>query len=372
MPITEALTPNRTRTGHPTPGPDRLDALWRRSKAWCRAALAGLLLTAASAGAAQTLERTEVNIGVGPGWAAGGHAIVADKKGYFQQEGLKKVNLKTFPAGMMQLEAMVSGAVDFSNPTQAPLLTLRSNRLPVVVLASLADASRSTGLVIKKSLGVKQPRQLEGLRLGLLKGSPAEQMLQLICRAYEVDCAKITVVNLPPPAQLASLSSGVIDGMMTWQPWIYKALQNGEVELLHTGAESLFEANKGERRRVDFTRSVLASTQDFVESNPHVARAVLRAYLKAQAFIADPANYDEVVSLYSAYFQDDPDLNRILLKENVNTLALDEAYENDLKAVASFLESTGRLRSAVDIKKMTYALPLAELDPGLVGGAFKH
>ena len=337
-----------------------------------RKGVAMLLAAGCSMAFAQSPELKTLDIGVGPGWAAGGHAIIAKEKGFFQEEGLETVNLKVFPAGMMQLEGMVSGAVKFANATQAPLLTLRSNRLPVVVLSSLAVADRTTGLLVRKSANVKQPKQLEGLKLGLLKGSPAEQMLQLICEAHSVDCAKIEVVNLPPPAQLASLASGVIDGMVTWQPWIHKAQQEVQADLLQTGTESRFEDSRGRAKRVDFTRSVLASTQGFVDSHPNTVKAVLRAYLKAQRFVERPENYDEVVALYSAFFNDDPALNQVLLKENRNTLALDADYEQDLAAVAGFLEKTGRLRRPVDIKELTVGAPLAELAPALVNDAFKN
>lgn len=327
-----------------------------------------LLGPGASALAAQGQpEKTEINIGVGPGWGAGGHAIIAYYKGYFQEEGFRAVHLKSFPAGMMQLEAMVSGAVDVSNPTQAPVLTLRSNGLPVVVLANLSIVDQTMGMVLRKSAGVRIPPQLEGLKIGLLKGSGAEQMLQLICTSYHIDCTRIQVVNLPPPAQLAALAAGSIDGMVTWQPWVHQALENGDTVLVHTGTTSYLGAKRGHAQRVDYTRTVLASTQSFVKSNPKTVDAILRAYIKAQAFVADSRNYDEVVAIYSKYFHEDPKLNQILLKQNVNSLALDDGYLHDMKAVADFLGQTGRLRNPVDIKALTDAAPLAGVAPALVG-----
>lgn len=322
------------------------------------------ILCAAVAQAAP--EKTTINIGVGPGWGAGGHAIIAAHNGYFKNEGFSKVELKTFPAGMMQLEAMVSGAVDVSNPTQAPVLTLRSNGLPVVVLASLAIVDRTMGVVIRDSANVTSPKQLEGMKIGLLKGSGAEQMLQLLCKDYNIDCTKIQITNLPPPAQLASLSSGAIDGMITWQPWIYQAQQKEKVSLVHTGTNSNFEANRGQPQRIDFTRTILASTEGFVKSNPKTIDALLRAYIKAQAFIADPKNYDQVVEIYSKFFNEDQKINHIILKDNTNSLALDNTYLSDMDAVRDFLSKTGRLRHAVDTKKLTDGAPLAAIDKSLV------
>lgn len=329
-------------------------------------ACAASFACATAAQAQDALEKTEINIGVGPGWGAGGHAIIAAHNGYFKEEGFTKVNLKTFPAGMMQLEAMVSGAVDVSNPTQAPVLTLRSNGLPVVVLASLAIVDRTMGVVVRSSAGITTPKQLEGKKIGLLKGSGAEQMLQLLCTRYNVDCAKIQITNLPPPAQMASLSNGAIDGMVTWQPWIHQAQKKEKVDLIHTGTTSNFSGNRGEAQRIDYTRTVLASTADFVKSNPNTVKALLRAYIKAQAFISDPKNYDQVVDIYSKFFQEDPKVDHAILKDNTNSLALDKGYLDDMDAVLGFLSRTGRLRRPVDVMKLTDGAPLAQIDKNLV------
>lgn len=324
------------------------------------------LALAAGLALAQAPEKKELNIGIGPDWGTSGHAVVALHKGYFKDQGFTQINLKSFAAGMMQVEAMASGALDVSNPAQGPVLSMRANGVPVVVLASLAAYNDSLAIAVRKSAKVKDAKQLEGLKIGVLKGTSAEQMVLDLARQYGLDAAKIQLVNLAPPEQLASLATGAIDGICVWQPWIYQASKKAEVDIVHTGATSRFEKNAGERRRVDYTRAILAAPERFVKSNPATIDALLRAYARAQAFVADTRNYDEVVQLFSKHHNQDAEVNKVILKEYTSSLALDKDYLGDMNAVQEFLASTGRLKSKVAVASFTYGAALGRLDPKLV------
>ena len=334
-------------------------------------ALLFALVSIAGAAAQGAPERSEITIGIGPDWAAGGHAVLALQKGYFKEEGLTKVNLRSFQAGQLQLEAMASDSVDFANPAQGPVLTLRGNGLPIVVLASTTITDGAIGVAILKSAQVTNPKQLEGLKIGVLKGTSAEHMLLLLAKHYGLDPSKIQMVNLPPPAQLASLSTGAIDGVAVWQPWLYLAGKKVDSDIVHTGTVSGFRSNRGEKVRIDHTRNLLVASEQFVRTNPSTVAAVLRAYAKAQQFVSNPRNFDEWVAVFSSYHKQDAEVNKTIFTQFTSTLALDGAYFADMNAMAEFLTSTGRLRNKVSLSDLTYSAPLAKINASLVQAAPK-
>jgi len=319
-----------------------------------------------AASAQPSVERVQLTIAVGPEWGTGGHAVVALNKGFFREEGLTQITLKSFPAGLMQVEALAAGGVDLANPAQGPVISLRSNGVPVVVLSSLAAYQDSLAIAIRRTANMKDALQLEGLKIGVLKGTSAEQMLQTFAARYKVDLSKVQLVNLAPPEQLASLATGAIDGVCVWQPWVHQAGQKLAVDVVHTGARSGLESNRGERVRIDNTRSVLTATERFVRSNPRTTDAVLRAYAKAQAWATDARNYDELVELFSKHHNQDAALNRVLLKEYGSSLALDQAYDADMTAVQEFLTASGRLKNKVQVSSYTYGAPLRKVSESLV------
>lgn len=326
------------------------------------ATLPGLLARPARA----AVETARVTIGVGPDWGTGGHAVIALKKGFFAEEGLSDIELKQFPAGLVQLEALAAGGVDVANPAQAPIFTLRAAGIPVLVLASLASYGDSFGLAIRKTANVTKPADLEGLKIGVLKGTSAELMLINIMQHYGVDASKVTTIQLKPPEQLSSLATGAIDGICVWQPWVYQASQKLPLDVVHTGETSHFPQNDGEHVKVDYTRGVLTTTERFASANPQTVAALVRAYAKAQAFAVAAANFDEKVEIFSSYFNQNAEENRTILAQYRSSIALDEDYLKDMEVTEKFLADTGRLRKDVDLAAMTYGAPLQAVDRSLV------
>lgn len=334
--------------------------------------LSTLLLAVATLATAQGApEKSAVTIAVGPDWGTGGHAVIALEKGFFAQEGLTNVQLKTFPAGLMQVEAMVGGAVDFANPAQGPVIAMRSNGVPVVVLSSLSTYDDAIALLVKKSVGVKEPKQLEGLKIGLLKGTSSEQMLIAFAKRYNVDLAKVQMVNLAPPEQLSSLATGAIDGICVWQPWVFQASQKVPVDILHTGSRSRLAANHGAQAKIDQTRGVLVTTERFAKANPKTVEALLRAYAKAQAFMTDPKSFADAVAVFSKFHNQDPQNNLAILKTYTLTMALDDAYLEDMTGVQNFLFDTGRVKAKPVVASFTDATALNKVAPAAVSSAFK-
>ena len=336
-----------------------------------RVALAtlGASLLAASmqrAGGQTRLEKTEVKLGIGADWGTSAHAIIASSKGYFKDEGFKEVQLKPFPAGLVQLEALAAGGIDIANPAQSPVMTLRGAGVPVVVLSSLCEYFDATALVVKKTAAVKEPADLYKLKIGLLKGSAAELMMLALARHYRLDPSKLQFVNLAPPEQLSSLAAGAIDGVCVWQPWVYQISQKVEVDVVHTGARSAFHANRGERVRIDFTRSLLVTSERFLKSNVRTVDALVRAYAKAQQFMVEPKNFDEAVGIFSSFHKQDVAMNRTLLKEYRNAMALDEDYLRDMEAFQDYLMQSGRMKKKVEVPQITYGGALAKVDSKLV------
>jgi len=311
---------------------------------------------------AKTPSNTKVTLGIGADWGTSGHAIIALHKGFFESEGLN-VELKYFPAGALQVEALSAGAIDVSNPTQAPIINLRAAGLPVVVLSSLTEYHDSHILLVRAEKKVRQPKHLEGLKIGILKGSTVELMMDTLLHHYGVDAAKVQFVNLAPPQAIASMSTGAVDGVCVWQPWVHQAMQKMSAEIVHTGAHSHFEGNRGEPVRVDYTRGILASTERFVKSNPDTIDALMRAYVRAQLFVSDEPNYDELVSIFSRHHSQDAQVNRSILRDYRSTLALDGSYVEDMTKVQDFLRRTGRLKRDVPLEKITFPGPLTKIQP---------
>ncbi|HET6521140.1 MAG TPA: NrtA/SsuA/CpmA family ABC transporter substrate-binding protein, partial [Geminicoccaceae bacterium] len=263
-------------------------------------------------------------------------------------------------------EALVAGEIHLWTPGNLPPISMVHNAIPVVVIGNNAVANGLEKLVVRRDAGVERPEDLCGIKVGLLQGSTSSAFLNTLAEHYGLDPACLQVVNLPPPEQLASLVSGDTQALLSWEPWPYRALQETDSEVVHTGLVSHFPQNEGEEVKVSHNRSLYVVSQEFARENPNAVRAITDVLTRAQKYVADPANREEVVRVFSEFQNQDPEVNAKLWDNFVFDPAIDEGYVEDMEATAEFLEKSGRIRDRMEVLEYTYTEPLKEADSSLV------
>jgi ABC-type nitrate/sulfonate/bicarbonate transport system substrate-binding protein len=327
--------------------------------------LAGLLAVGIAAPAVAQPEVKQLALGFGIDLPFAPH-VVAIQKGWFKEAGFSEVTTKTFTAGALAGEALVAGQIQLWTPGNLPPISMFHNGIPVVLLGTNCVNWDLEKLVVRKDANVKAPEDLYRIKIGLLQGSTSGAMLHQLALHYKLDEKRLQVVNLPPPEQLASLTSGNVQAILVWEPWPYRALKSAPVEVVHSGMVSQFAGNKSATVKISDNRSVLVASQEFVRKNPKSVRAIMRVMLRALRYVADPKNKEEVLKLFSEFQKQDVETNRALWDNYVFNPAFDDAYVADMERTATFLESAGRIKKRTHILDYTYSDPVAEVDASLV------
>lgn len=325
---------------------------------------AGLLAMAASSANAQ-VETDTLGISIGVDLPFLVH-VVAKEKGWFADAGFKNVEFKTFQSGNMAGEALIAGEIQLWTPGNLPPVAMVHNGIPVVVLGTNAVSHGLEKIVVRNDAGVNAPEDLYKVKLGLLVSSTSGALLGNVARHYDLDPSQLQTVNLAPPEAMAAMKSNEIQGIIFWEPWPYQALNEMDTKVVHTGTESGFEANKGEAVQVSNNRTVWVASQDWVRDNPKAAEALVGVLVKAQKYVADPANEAEVVKIFSDFQNQPVEMNSALLSNYTFDATIDQAYVDDMQAIQTFLVDTNRIQSPMDVLSYTYSAPLAAADPSLV------
>ena len=334
-------------------------------------ALAGTLVPR-DAWAQAKPETTRLNLGFGLDPVFAPH-MVAMQKGWFRDAGFTEVGTKTFTGGALAGEALVAGEIALWTPGNLPPISMSHSGVPVVVLGTNALAMSADRLVARKDANVRAPEDLYRIRIGLLQGSTASADLHFLAKHYKLDEKRLQVVNMPPPEQLAALNSGSVQAMLCWQPWGYNALKAGNTELIHTGLTSEFAANKGKEAQISYTRSLFVASQEFVRKNPVATRRMMEVLLRAQRYVADPKNRNEVVTLFVNESKQDRALADAIWDQYEFDPAFDDRYVRDMERLTEFLVASGRLKAPKHPLDYTFTDPVAAVDPALVKvpGRFK-
>jgi ABC-type nitrate/sulfonate/bicarbonate transport system substrate-binding protein len=325
-------------------------------------AVAGVLALAAGA-RAQAPEQTRVVLGVGIDQSVAAWPIIARDKGFFRDAGVPDVDIKLFSSGAAMAEALAAGSVSLGFSGDAPVIIMRGQGLPVVVLSPLADDAGFTWLFVRTDKNVRTPKDLEGLKFGFPKGSSATNVFDKLLETYGVDAKKVSIIDMAPPDVITAYRSGQIDGSFLWEPWPYLAEKAAPTTRLHTVSTSYFPGNRGAHVKLGALRTVFSAREEFVRANPRTVDALVRAVVRAQEFIQNPANTAEYVRLVSAALKQDPEQIGTTFKELGLTSVVDQAFVDDMDIVSKFLLDIKRIRKQPPMLDWVYTAPLERAKP---------
>lgn len=329
---------------------------------------AGMLAVAAlgAPAIAQEVETDTLSISIGPDLPFLVH-IVAKEKGWFAEAGFKNVEFKTFASGNLAGEALLADQIQLWTPGNLPPVSMAHNGIPVVILGTNAVSHGLEKIVVRKDAGVENPEDLYKTKLGLLVSSTSGALLANVAQHYGLDAAKIQTVNLAPPEAMAAMANNEIQGIVFWEPFPYRAVKEQDAKIVHSGTKSFFAKNNGEDVPVSNNRTIWVASQDWVRENPNATNALVKTLLKAQAYVADPANKDEVLKIYSDFQKQPLEMNQALISDYTFTPKVDQAYVDDMAAIVSYLKATNRIQGdAKDVLTYTYTEPVKAVDPSLV------
>lgn len=213
---------------------------------------------------------------------------IARAKGYFAEAGLE-VQVQRHAFGKAALQAVLEGKADFATAAETPLVFAVLRGEYFFVIANIESSSHNSAIVGRRDAGIRSPRDLKGKAIGFTPGTTSDFFLDSVLLAQGLLRSDIRPVSLRPEEMQAALLGGKVAAVCTWNyplTQIYQAL--GANAFLHYDPEVYTE-----------TFNLIAST-DIVERQPEVAQSLLRALLKAEAFVAArPAEAQAIVATAS-------------------------------------------------------------------------
>jgi NitT/TauT family transport system substrate-binding protein len=243
-------------------------------------ALIGALgLAAAGVQAAET-----VKVGVN-GVLSDAPFFIADKKGYFAEQGLQAEFVR-FDAGPQMVAPLGTGDLDAgAGASSAGLFNSAARGLGVKIVADKGSAGADYSympLIIRKDLvdqgKVKTFADLKGLKIGEAGrgGSPGSTLNEALKRGGLTYADVEHVQNLGYPEQVVALANHAIDGAITAEPSTTQAVEMGAAVRFSGG--DLYP-----RQQI----AVMLYGDNFIKKRHDAAVRFMVAYLKAVRFYND-------------------------------------------------------------------------------------
>jgi len=258
----------------------------------------------------QAVATKEITLGVGSGLFLS--AIwVAENKGYFQEEGLD-LAVKEFSSGKASLQGMLEGGVDISTLAPSPFVFASFDRRDVLIFATFASSDENIKMIVSKDRGIEAAKDLKGKRVGTVSGSSAAFFLATFLTYNGLLESDVESTNIRPPRLPNALNSGEVDAIVIWEPYAYNAKKLlGDKAMQLPGSEIYRET---------FNLTVM---RDFARENPGVLERLLKAVIRATAFIN--TNEEEAQRIVTERLNLDETLATQLWDSYVFDVSLDQA-----------------------------------------------
>ena len=270
--------------------------------------------TATTAAAPATGPAITLGYSAWPGWFVWD---VADKKGFFDKEGVK-VKLTYFSDYTTCLQAMTAGKLDADSQTlNDTLLGVTSGSAQISVIEN--DNSFGNDAIIVKD-SIKTIADLKGKTVAAEQGVVDHFLLLQGLSSKGMKESEINFRNLPTDAAAAAFASGQVDAVGVFAPFTVQALKRPGSHVLFSSKD--FPGSISDHlvvtpqlikdRRADVQKLVNAwyDTLEFIKANPAEATAIMaeHAQLKPEEYaaLADGTKLFSAADAVKGYTGTDP------------------------------------------------------------------
>lgn len=199
---------------------------------------------------------------------------IADAKGYFSEEGVE-ISYLSFTSGRDALASVVGGDADVATVFETPIVLSTSKSEPVRVLSTLHTSNRNTAIVARRDLGIDNPVDLRGKRIGVTFNTNGEFFLSQFLINEGIGLETVELVDLPPNGMAEALANGDVAAIASWAPHTFSAqrtITSGDANVFHSTAYTEI--------------SVLAVLTETIARKEEALIRMLRALIRAEKFIA--------------------------------------------------------------------------------------
>jgi len=294
---------------------------------------------------------------------------IADKKGYFRDEGLA-VKVENFRSASDMVPHLGTGTLDAGAGSASAGLynaVARGIKIKIKIVADKASSPSGYGatkILIRKdhmdSGRYKTPADFKGMKFAMnAPGVSNTATLNAILKAAGLRYSDVETVNMPLPDHVAALGNKAVDASASVEPAATIAIKNGFAVLVRADDEIL----------PNHQIAVLLYSENFVTRRSDAALAFMRAYLHAVRFYNSALkdgqmigpNADEVIRILSQTTSiKDPAIYKSITptgmnpdgKVNVDSLAADLAFYKE----QGLVEVDAKIEQIVDHSFIEVAL----------------
>lgn len=210
----------------------------------------------------------------------GNHGMfhVADKLGYFADEGIKVNNIELGTSSTDAVRIVGSGRAQFGFADLPTLVTARSHGVPAKALAAVNQHSPLAMCSVKDRVDLTKVEDLKDLTVGIHPAGSTFIFFKALLAANGVDRSQIKQASVSPPYE-NYLMRGKVDAVPCYI--------DAEVPLLakEAGGQDKLSVLLGSESGYTIYGSGLITSDEMIEKHPDLVQRFTNAYLRAFEYV---------------------------------------------------------------------------------------
>ncbi len=261
--------------------------------------------------------------------------FVAKDLGYFNEENLN-VELPTLEGGVGALRQVAAGSVELAGTSSEPVISAIGEGADVKVVYTYAP-NVDVSFVVRAN--IQQPSDLKGKKIGIQEpGGFADVMSRFVLKSAGVDPKDVSFVTTTTAGRVPALINGTVDtGVLHIDQTLTVRKRAPEIHVLY----NMWEILK------DYQYSVFAASSTLIKNDPAIVECLVRALMKANRALYDPAKRDQMIDIMVKYTKEDKDV----VAQTYDTLLKAKAWPQNDGVVRANIEGT--IKSLKDNNKLS-------------------
>ncbi len=224
--------------------------------------------------------------------------VIALEQAYFANESLD-VTIRKYNSGKLALNGLFAGEVDISTTASTPIMFKGFDRQDFSILTTFVHSYNDVKMITRKGTGINTGADLKGRKVGVDMGTTSQFFLGIYLSYNGLSNSEVELIDIKTVDLPSALLKNEVEAISVWEPHAYNALQ-----LLQ---EEAFELPGSEVFRTTFN---LVATGDFTRDHPEAIKKVLRALIKAAAYIK--TNKEESIDTVAEVLELDKEILNVL------------------------------------------------------------
>ena len=328
-------------------------------------AAASIIGASRGAFASDAIEQADIEIAGVRDPQLGAQLAIAEHYGLFKQAGLN-ATIHWNQSAADTLTVMAGGSQYIGVGGAFTQIVFSGQKLPIKAICALADIAPTQGFALAPGVKLSSPKELEGKKLAWTQGNSQILILAKLAKVYGFDMSKVKLVNMNPAEGVVAASKGDVDGLLGWQPNLYRLISMGGT--MYTTATTSYMNGKPEEYayadRLQYNNSVLHAAQDWIDHKPNTLKALLKVIQQGTAIIN--ADRPKALEAMGKILKIDPEPLGVMAGANQYGMAIDGKLANTIEFVNDWALSIKRIPNPVRPEDALAPQLLAAVDPALV------